>query len=538
MSKTAAANPVKRIGAIDVGTNSIRLIVAEASADGTYRVLDDEKETTRLGQGLEATGNMALQAMERSAQAIARMKSIANGFGVEMLRAIGTCAVREAANREEFLNLVRQQAGLDVEPIAARDEAYLSHLSVGHAFDLSKSLAAVVDLGGGSAEVILSSFGVIDQVFSLPLGAVRLSEKFPGLERYVGKDYRRMRRSIRRVLNKTVGKSPFVPQLLIGTGGTFTSLANIALQNGSQAEKTSTKGSARGYALNRSQLRHLIDWLRKLPLKTRTKIPGLSPDRADIIVAGAVIIERIMKHLGVNRLQVHDGGVRDGLLRTMVNTLFPRPEGEAPEPPGPMRSVLQFAASCGFEERHCRHVAYLATSLFDQLAPVGLPQWADPANRLLLEAAAFLKDIGYLINYSKHHLHSYHLVIHSDLAGFTPRQIHVLACIVRYHRKAPPQMKHPEFASLSKADRELVGRLAALLRLADGLDRNRLNNVRNVNVRLEKNKAYIDLEAAENPTVELWGAESKSPLFHQVFDMKTYFTWRQSSAMTVGCSEG
>jgi exopolyphosphatase/guanosine-5'-triphosphate,3'-diphosphate pyrophosphatase len=521
---------LRRIAAIDVGTNSIRLIVAEASPDGSYRVLDDEKETTRLGQGLETTGLLQPGAMEQSVLALARMKSIADGFGVEVMRAIGTCAVREAGNREQFLAMVRDRAGLNVEPISAHEEAHLAHLSVAQAFDLHTLAAAVVDLGGGSTEVVLSTGGVVERVFSLPLGAVRLTEQFGGPDHAARDRYDKMCRSVRRRLKQAIDKPPFIPQVMFGTGGTFTSLANISRNRNQPAStaRASTKG-VRGYEMQRSEVRHIIDSLRALPLRARARVSGLSSDRSDIIVAGCSIVERVMKHLGVNRLIVHDGGVRDGLLRTMVRELFPPTDrGFLIDPPDRLRPIRQFAAACGYEERHANHVARLAGQIFDQLAgyfrsePAG---WTDDANRFILEAAALLRDVGYLINYSRHHRHSYHLIVHSDLPGLTPREVQLIATVARYHRRAMPKKRHPEFAALPKVDRKLVCRLAAILRIADGLDRNRLQIVRRVGVRIQGDTARFALEAAEDPAVDMWGAIRKGRLFEEVFGFKPRFEW-------------
>ncbi len=257
-------------------------------------------------------------------------------------------------------------------------------------------------------------------------------------------------------------------------------------------------------------------------------MPGLSPDRADIIVAGGTIVERIMKYLGVNCLRVHDGGVRDGLIRTMIGAMYPSSDGIKREPPDPLHSVRQFATTCGYEDRHCNHVAQLAGQIFDQLAnrfPAPPGGWSDPANRVILEAAALLKDVGYLINYSKHHQHSYQLIIHSELAGFGQREVQLVANIARYHRGSRPRQDHPNFADLAKPERELVRHLAAILRIADGLDRNRVQNVRRVSVRVEDGIATFVLDAAENPTVEIWEALSKSGMFHKAFKAKAVFKW-------------
>jgi exopolyphosphatase/guanosine-5'-triphosphate,3'-diphosphate pyrophosphatase len=520
----------ERIAAIDVGTNSIRLIVAEAFPDGTYRVLDDEKETTRLGQGLAASGAMSPLAMQQSAQAVARMKQIATGFGVQYLQAIGTSAVREAVNRELFLDMVEERAGVKIDPIAADDEARLAYQSAARAFDLRNQRAAVVDLGGGSAEIILSSATVIENVYSLPLGAVRLMEEFGGAERSSGDRFEKMCRAIKKRLREAIGKPPFVPAVMIGTGGTFTSLAHIALgRSRAGSDGRLHVASVRGHEMNRSEVRHWRDYLRRLPLRARARVPGLSPDRSDIIVAGATVIERIMKHLQVNRLLVHDGGVRDGLLLSMVREIYPPSEPASRREPDRLRSVRQFASACGYEEKHASHVADLAGQIFDQFRQHLKAGWLAPDNREILVAAALLRDIGYLVNYSKHHHHSYHLIIHSDLGGFTPRETSLIAAVARYHRKAPPKPKHPEFKSLTRPDKALVRRLAAILRIADGLDRHRLQNVRRVHLSIRQRLARFGLEATQDPTIDRWGAAQKSGLFEKVFRMKTRFDWRKTT---------
>jgi exopolyphosphatase/guanosine-5'-triphosphate,3'-diphosphate pyrophosphatase len=520
----------RRIAAIDVGTNSIRLIIAEASPDGSYRILDDEKETARLGQGMEKTGQISVRRMEQSLLTLARMKSITDGFGVEAVRAIGTSAVREASNREEFLRLARERAGLNVEPITAEEEADLAHLSVAHAFDLQSLTAAVVDLGGGSMEVVLSSGGVVETIFSLPLGAVRLTEQFGGSDHCARDRYEDLRRAVQRRLQRTIGKPPFLPQVMFGTGGTFTTLANMSIhRNQATNGARSSRPGVRGYEMKRSEVLHLMDTLRAAPPRARARIPGLSAERSEIIVAGATVVERVMKHLAVNRLVVHDGGIRDGLLLTMVRELFPSRQPVSTEPLDRMRAIRQFAASCGYEERHAEHVARLAGQIFDELAqyfPSTPGGWSDPGNRQLLEVAALLRDVGYLINYSKHHQHSYHLIIHSDLPGFSQREIELIANIARYHRRAAPKRTHPEFAALAKNDRELVRRLTAILRIADGLDRNRLQNVRRVHIRVGQGTACFVLEASEDPAVDIWGALRKARLFEKLFGIKARFEWQ------------
>ncbi len=520
----------RRLAAIDVGTNSLRLIVAEASPDGTYRVLDDEKAITRLGRGLAKTGRLHPDAMEESVRAIARMKGIAEGYGVDLIRVIGTAAVRESANGPQFCDMVLERTGLALTPISAEEEARLAFLSAAHAFDLRNVTCAVVDIGGGSTEIVLASNGIVEQVYTLPLGAVRLTEMFAGVESPGNeKPFKALRRHIRRRLGRVVGTPPIVPQFIIGTGGTFTTLASVSMHRAAGSRDTGMLPFAmRGHEMQRSEIRHTLDWLRQVPVKNRARIPGLSPDRAEIIIAGLAVVEGVIRHLEVNNLRVHDRGIRDGLLLTMLGELFPSAQKRKPEPVDRFRSARHFATNCRYEERHSLHVADLSLQIFDQMLaqrPDLLADAGTPQAREILHIAALLHDVGYFINYSRHHKHSYHLIVHSDLAGFTHRELEVIANIARYHRRAEPKMAHPTFAALTGKDRDLVRRLSAILRTADGLDRTHTQAVRAVSLAIVGDAAGFRLHADEEPFVDMWGSDRKGRLFEKVFGVRTRFEW-------------
>ncbi len=535
-----------RIAAIDIGTNSIRLIVAEAAADGTYRVLDDEKEITRLGRGLHATGRLDPATQEHSAITIARMKSIAAGYGAEELRVVATAACREASNAPQFIQLVRERADLEVEVIGPEEEALLAYRSAAGAFDLAGVPAAVVDIGGGSLEVVLSAGasrgdiraaglggGVIERVHSLPLGAVRLTEQFGGPERSSGKRFRDLVRHVREKLRKAIGKPPLVPQIVVGTGGTFTTLATIlAHKELGPAAAGLFSGVVQGKEIRRAELRHLLEYLRELSVKERSKIAGLPADRADIIVAGLAAIDELLGFLQANSVFVHEGGIRDGLLLSMVRG------GRSDSPArdiSPLRAVKRFAKSCSFEAAHAGHVTRLALRIFDQLGAqsqaIGPAHTApgtrfDARDRLLLEAASILHDVGYLVNYASHHKHSYHLIVHADLPGLTSREVQVIANIARYHRAAEPKPTHRNFTTLNEEDRLRVRALAAILRIADGLDRTHMQQVEDVIVRVDKSDVFIDVRAESEPAVDIWGAARKARLFERVFGRAVHIEWR------------
>lgn len=533
---SADAGP-RRFAAIDVGTNSIRLIIAEAhdgdpaaEHDRAYRILDDEKEIARLGRGLDSTGLIDPAAMERAALVVARMKGIAQGYGVRDLRVVGTAVVRDAANGADFARLLRDRAGVELEVISAEEEARLAFLSASSAFDLASTPAAVVDIGGGSTEVVLSAGGVIDRVYTIPLGAVRLTERFGGPERAAGDRFRDLVDEVRRVFRRAIGRPPFVPQVLIGTGGTFTALGNMALCADLGADALGLfSGSVQGHEVRRWEVRHLLERLRKLDPRERERVPGLSPDRADIIVAGLALADGLMKRLEVNRALVHEGGIRDGLLLQMVGgTCSPSRAAPAHQGRDPMRSVLRLARMCGYEHRHCDHVASLATQIFDALASapsLAEPDLFTPRARLLLHAAAILHDAGYLINYARHHKHSYHIIAHADLPGLTGREIEIVANLARYHRRAAPKRSHAHFARLPSADRRLVTGLAAILRIADGLDRTHTQQVLAVRLDITGREARFIAEADAEPEVDLWGAGRKADLFTRRFGLSPTFAW-------------
>lgn len=536
----AGQSGARRLAAIDVGTNSIRLIVAEATGPTTYRVLDDEKAITRLGRGFSVDGLLHEEPMESSVRAIARMKGIAEGYGVERLRCVGTCAVREASNGSAFIEMVRQRAGVVLEPISAEDEATLAHHSVAAAFDLSRLPAAVVDVGGGSTEVVLSSRGAIEEVFTLPLGAVRLTERYGECDADDQRAFEKMRRKVRKVIRERIERLPFVPQVVFGTGGTFTALASVNMQRGAARDGTEALPFAvRGYEMTRADVRHVQDWLRDLPLRSRSRVAGLSPDRAEIIIAGMTIVESVLKALRVNTLRVHDRGIRDGLILRMMGEMFGTPDSAKATPRDRMQAVRQFASACRYEEAHCRHVTGLALSIHEQLSRMrSIPRdaggkgesdgrcWTSPGSRELLHAAGLLHDIGYLINYAKHHKHSYHLIVHGEMPGFTSREVEIIAHVARYHRRALPSARlHPTFAALPRPDRDLVRKLSAILRLADGFDRTHTQSVAKVSLSQRSGVVHVGVESTSDIGFDLWSAERKGELFERAFGMPIKVEW-------------
>ncbi len=516
-----------RLGAIDIGSNSVRLMIAEPQRGGSYRILDEEREATRLGRSLNSGGHLDPEAVEITLAALRRFKQIASGYQVDELRTIATCAVREASNGAEFCRRAKAEADVDVEVISAEKEARLAFYSVERNFDLAGKNVVVADIGGGSTEIILASGNVIEATFTTPLGAVRLTESYGNNSVVIDHDFERLVKAIDQPLRRLAKKAFFVPHLLIGSGGTFTSLAEMIM-----AAKGQSGLPVRGYDITHAQVSHLLDRLRKMPLKVRRGVPGLSPDRADIIIAGLAIIDRLMRNFEVNHLQVHNRGVRDGLILTMID----RTLGTASQDPHDREaSIERFAAACSGELAHGRQVARLAGRIFAELAPLFA---LDPADQPLLEAAARLQDVGYLINYEKHHKHSYHLILNSGLAGFQPSELELIANVARYHRGANPKQKHANFGQLSTADQQRVRRLSAILRVAGGLDRSHSGQVRDVQIRRQDGKLIMEVDAADNPDVDIWGARRRTKMFDQVFKTTLEICWRGEAAETASAQAG
>ena len=349
-----------RLAAIDIGTNSIRLMIVEPLRDGTYRILDEEKETTRLGRNLAKTRRLDPAAVEASLDALRRMKQIAAGFQAREVRVIATSAVREAKDGKKFCRRAKDEIGLEVEVISGDQEARLAFYSVARNFHLAGKNVAVADIGGGSTEIILATGDIIEALHTTPLGAVRLTDEFLGGGDIQVDDFERMLKTIDRRLRREIKKKRFfVPHLLIGSGGTFTTLAEMVM-----AAKGQTGLPLRGYEVTHAELRHLLDRLRKMPAKARRNVQGLSSDRADIIVAGLAIIDRLMRRFRVNRLQVHNRGIRDGLVLTMIDSTL----GTTSQDPHDQDAAIdRFAAGCGVDMAHGRQVARLAGSIFAQL---------------------------------------------------------------------------------------------------------------------------------------------------------------------------
>ena len=504
------AAPARRIAAIDVGSNSIRQIIADVHADGTIEVVDEMKAHPRLGKGIDVMHALAPEQMDAAVEALTRMATLAKQQGAQRVEAVATSAVRDAQNSELFLARVKQATGLKLRVLKGEDEARLCFRSALAHFDLGKGRNVVMDIGGGSLELALSAEGVVDRLTSLPLGALRLTEKFfgPRPKAQSPKQLARLRKHVRKSIKPVLKGNDWRGARVIGSGGTFTNLAGLYLTR----QAIFSAKSVHGTTIPRVDVEHILDWLAAMDEDERRSTPGLNPDRADIIVAGVAVIAEVLARVDAREIEVSRYGIREGLLleAARVTPVVADP-GEARQ-----RSVVDLAERCHYEKKHALSVQKLALQLFDSLAERFR---LDATDRQILADAALLHDVGYHINYDRHHKHSYHLILHADLLGMTPEEQVLIANVARYHRGAEPRKKHRNYGELDKPLRRRVKALSAILRVADGLDRGHVGAVGEVKVRwLDRAVRILPVPSRSDAPLRLetWGAHRKSGLLSQV----------------------
>lgn len=502
------AGPGERLGAIDVGSNSIRLVVAEYDPASGLTIIDEVKEQPRLAAGLATTGRLDEAAIQRAYETLRRMREVCQRRGVRRLNAVATAAVREAENGEDFTNLIREELEIPLRIIDADYEASLSYRSVAHHFRLEGGRTIVADIGGGSLELIGAVEGLVEYSTSLPFGAVRATEVYLPGKREARKEIAALRGQTRRRLRKAFPGREWMGATIIGSGGTFTNLGRMAAAR----RGNSPANPVHGLTVKAAEVEHLVEWLGHMPPEQRNRVPGLNPQRADIIVAGLAVTASILDWVEARELTISAYGLREGLLLEMLGT------DTIPMAVDPLRLIREFVERCHGDRRHVEQVRLLALQLFDQLAQhLG----GGPEERPLLEAAALLHDVGQMVSYRKHHQHSYQLIMHAERLNLDPEQRQLVALISRYHRRRGPRRKHEEFAALNSAGQAVVRRLAGLLRIADGLDRGHTATVESVVTEMTKPRLVITAIprlAGADLSLECWSASAKSDVLEKLLD--------------------
>ena len=481
--------------AIDIGTNSFHLVVARVAEPGGFEILTTEKETVRLGQGGGEMKELAPDAIERGLAALERLAKVAASFGESELVAVATSAVREAANRDEFLRRARDEVGVDIEVISGFEEARLIHLGVLQALPIFDRRVLLVDIGGGSTELLVGVGAEPIEARSMKLGAIRLTERFfadavDAGRRPTSDEVEACRHYVSAALAPVARElGGHQPELAVGSSGTATTLAAIAV-----ASRDDDVRIMNGVELTADELDGAVEQI--LGAKDRTRISGLDDKRADIILGGAILLQEIFRSFGLDAMTMSDSALREGVLYDRFA------EGSGRELGDLRRSnVERLCVQLDPDPNHARHTGMLATQLFDRSVGVhGL----GPDDRELLEAAALLHNVGLFISHASHHKHSYYVIRNSEqLTGFSEHEIELIALVARYHRKSQPSGKHAEFAALSRDDRRRVRVLAGMLRVAIGLDRRHGGAVTTMRVRLDDGRLVIEPVTATDDDIDL-----------------------------------
>jgi exopolyphosphatase/guanosine-5'-triphosphate,3'-diphosphate pyrophosphatase len=498
---------------IDIGTNSVRLLVVRLNPNLSYTILSRQKQQVRLGEGEFEDDEIKPEAIERLIVVCRKFTDLARTFSTEEFVAVATSAMREAANQMAILHLLRQEARLDVRVISGREEARLIYLGVASGIHIGKRQAIFIDIGGGSTEIAVGNNRTYQYLESFQLGAIRLSNLYLPRENTgpVSSDqFKRIQHHVTETIIQSIRKTRTLrPVLAIGSSGTVMNLAEIA-------QKTIRhNGNTGDPVLSARDLQKVIDLLCSLPLDQRRKIPGMNPERADIIIAGAAILDSFMKELGLDSILTSGRGLQDGLLVDYLSRIdeFPLLGDLSPR----QRSVLQLGRSCGINEVHARTVTSLVLELFDSAKEQGLHNFGD-TERELLEYATFLHDIGSFISYTNHHAHSYYIIRNSELLGFNDREITFMANIARYHRKKALTKKNPVIKELESRERNALFVLTTFIRLSESLDRSHTALIQHVRfTRTDRERVYLEVVARGDCQLEIWGVEAEKKAFEKIF---------------------
>jgi exopolyphosphatase/guanosine-5'-triphosphate,3'-diphosphate pyrophosphatase len=508
---------VSKLAVIDIGTNSIHMVLAEILPDASFKILDRFKDMTRLGNGVFASRRLSDETMTRALDVLKTLVTLARNKGFERIVAVATSAVREAQNGGDFVALIMEQTGLRVRVISGTEEARLIFLGVKNSIALPDGPTLVVDIGGGSVELAVGNREGLIHGKSLKLGAIRLAEQYLPKTPPSESMMRALETVVLTDLRDALGffkTKKF--HALVATSGMAGNVGEVVHLR--QTGRPLPQHNLATVALK--DIRSLEAELARSSVKARLAIPGLDPKRIDTLLPATVVLRCLSELSGLGEVTLCDKAIREGVIYDFIVRHREGLKAEHDIPDVRRRNVIGLARRCHSPEGHTLHVASLALSLFDQTKR---EHHLGDQERTWLEYAAILHDVGYLINPRQHHKHAYYLIKHSDVGGLTAEDIDVIATVARYHRRAVPALKHEEFDRLTPRMQRVIKILASLLRIADGLDRTHFSLVQAVTVKLGK-QITIEVHLTGDAEMELWAAKSRADLFEQVFRRHVHFS--------------
>ncbi len=506
-----------KIAAIDVGSNSIHMIIAESFDGLDFQIVGREKEMVRLGAGTFETKTLSEAAMVRAEQCLRKYKQLAERMGVDRIIAHATSAVREAQNGGDFISRVHERVGIHIKVITSAEEARLIALAVQRSVDFRGRRALLIDIGGGSVELAVCDPGKIYLAESRKLGVIRLTEKFARRDPMSKK----ARRAIEKFAQKRIGELGREARkigygICIGSSGTILTLADVA----SQIQTGVGLRHFHQQMFSLDSLRVVNRRLQTMTLKERARFPSVSIARAKTIVAGGIVLEILMKSFEVKRLILSTRALREGMIFDYLQRLPETSTRSELVSDIRRRSVLDLARRSRYDQPHSEWVAQTALKIFD--ATQRRHQLNSNA-RALLEYGSLLHDIGIQLSFSRHHRHSQYMILNGDLRGFTPEEIDLMALLARFHRKGEPNLRDPECALMPRKEFETLRWLSAILRVTDGLDRSHHQILTLVSVQKKRARWQFEFKTREDAELELWGSRRKGELFEELFGGKLDF---------------
>lgn len=523
---STATGTERILAAIDIGTNSIHMVVVRIeTALPSFTIIAKEKDTVRLGQRDPHTGDLTAEAMAKSLATLERCRELAKSFNAEQIVAVATSAVREASNGRDFLQQINSELGLFVNLISGQEEARRIYLGVLSAMEFNQKPHIIIDIGGGSTELILGDSHEPRSLSSTKVGAVRLTSEFVSSDPISNSEFQYLQAYIRGMLERPVEElqahlKAREKQRLVGTSGTIETLATMhAIQKLGMPPNTLT-----GYQMSRQDLTEMVHHLASLNYTERSQLPGMSERRSEIIVAGALILLEAMNLLEVESIIVAERALREGIIVDWMlshGLILDRLRYQSQVR---QRSVLAVARKYQVNLEYSDRVSKFALSLFDHTQGI-LHNWGDE-ERELLWAAAMLHNCGLYVSHASHHKHSYYLIRYGELLGFTEAEIELIANLARYHRKSIPKKKHENYNNLpSKEHQQIVNQLSAILRLAVALDRRQIGAIKQLQCEYCQRSRQLQMkltpaQADDECVLELWNLDYKKGVFEEEYGVK------------------